>query len=63
MTIKSGNVLNVKDSWMYVFKIFGNIWRVLHTAGANIIINNQIIRSGLKVIGSKRILQVPKKIY
>lgn len=36
MTMESGDTINAKGSWMYVFKKFDNIWRVVHSAGAHI---------------------------
>jgi ketosteroid isomerase-like protein len=36
LTMKSGDTLNAKGSWMYVFKKFDDTWRVVHSAGAHI---------------------------
>ena len=35
-TTKSGDTINVKGSWMYVFKKFDDTWRVVHSAGTHI---------------------------
>ncbi len=35
-TTKSGDTLNVKGSWMLVFKKFDDTWRVVHSAGTHI---------------------------
>ena len=35
-TMKSGDTLAAKGSWMYVFKKFDDTWRVVHSAGAHI---------------------------
>ena len=35
-TMKSGDTLNAKGSWMYVFKKFDDTWRVVHSAGTHI---------------------------
>ncbi len=35
-TMKSGDTLNAKGSWMHVFKKFDDTWRVVHSAGAHI---------------------------
>jgi steroid delta-isomerase-like uncharacterized protein/uncharacterized protein (TIGR02246 family) len=32
---KDGNTVNAKGSWMYVFKKFDGVWKVVHTAGTH----------------------------
>ena len=36
LTMKSGDTLNAKGSFMHVFKKFDDTWRVVHSAGAHI---------------------------
>ena len=36
MIDKDGNTINAKGSWMYVFKKFGDVWKVVHSAGAHL---------------------------
>lgn len=36
MTMESGETMNVKGSWMYVFKKFHDAWRVVHSAGTHL---------------------------
>jgi ketosteroid isomerase-like protein len=36
LTMKSGETLTAKGSWMYVFQKFDDVWRVIHSAGAHI---------------------------
>ena len=36
MTMESGDTINAKGSWLYVFKKFDDTWRVVHSAGAHI---------------------------
>ena len=35
-TMKSGDTINVKGSFMYVFKKFDDTWRIVHCAGTHI---------------------------
>jgi ketosteroid isomerase-like protein len=36
MIIKDGKTVNAKGSWMYVFKKFGEVWKVVHSAGTHL---------------------------
>ena len=36
MTSESGNVLKSKGSWTYVFKKFGDEWKVVHSTGSHL---------------------------
>jgi hypothetical protein len=36
MISKDGNTVNAKGSWMYVFKKFGEAWKVVHSAGTHL---------------------------
>lgn len=36
MTMKTGETINVRGSWLYVFKKFDDAWRVVQSAGTHI---------------------------
>ena len=36
MTDNEGNTVNSKGSWMYVFKRFDDVWKVVHSAGTHL---------------------------
>ena len=36
MIDNDGNTVNAKGSWMYVFKKFDEVWKVVHSAGTHL---------------------------